>query len=375
MEGLVAAELSALGVTVTATEPGGCSATGSLLDVARLNMQLRTASRILVRRAQFSARALGELERKAGLLPWKEWLPPTLPVVLRVSCKKSRLYHQRAVAERIGNAIRGSTGLESTTSAGDIESDGDADPEGEAPHQLVVVRFYRDECTISVDSSGELLHRRGWRLATAKAPLRETLAAALLAASGWDPVTPLLDPFCGSGTIPIEAALQARRILPNLERRFAVERWPGFDAATLTALRVAARAETLPVAPAMILGADRDAGAIAAARANAVRAGVAADIEWREAAVSALDPPQGRVGNVVTNPPYGLRIGDARDLRNLFARLGTVARERLAGWQITLLLGDTPLERATGLAFRSVLTTRNGGLHVRLLSGRVPESP
>ena len=373
LEALVAGELAALGVTVTATEAGGCSATGSVLDVARLNLQLRTATRVLVRRAHFAARALGELERKAGLLSWAEWLPPGLPVVLRVSCKKSRLYHQRAVAERIGNAIRNSTGLETTPAAGEIE--GDSNGTDETPHQLIIVRFYRDECTISCDSSGALLHRRGWRLATAKAPLRETLAAALLAASGWDPATPLLDPFCGSGTIPIEAALLARRIAPNLERAFVCERWPGFEVTQMAALRTAARTEILPVAPAAIIGADRDAGAIAAARSNAERAGVAADIEWREAAVSALVAPQGGgVGSVVTNPPYGVRIGDTRDLRNLFARLGTVAREQLRGWQITLLLGETPLERSTGLSLRRVLTTRNGGLHVRLLSGRVPDA-
>ena len=371
----MAGELAALGIVVTATEPGGCSATGSLLDVARLNLRLRIATRVLVRRAHFGARALGELERKAGLLPWAEWLPSGLPVVLRVSCRKSRLYHQKAVAERIGNAIRAATGLASTTSAADLDGDAEAEPENEAAHQLVVVRFHRDECTISCDSSGALLHRRGWRRATAKAPLRETLAAALLTAGGWDPATPLLDPFCGSGTIPIEAALLARRVSPNLERAFACERWPGFDAAGMAALRAAGRAEILPTAPAAIIGADRDAGAIAAARSNAARAGVTADIEWREAAISTLTVPRGPTGSVVTNPPYGTRIGDPRDLRNLYARLGTVAREQLHGWRVTMLLGDTPLERSTGLTLQTVLTTLNGGLHVRLLSGRVPDAP
>jgi putative N6-adenine-specific DNA methylase len=342
--------------------------------VARLNLQLRTATRILVRRAHFSARALGELERKAGLLPWAEWLPTGRPVVLRVSCKKSRLYHQKAVAERIGNAIQQATGVASSTTAADLEGEGEGEEAVVAPHQLIVVRFYRDECTISFDSSGDLLHRRGWRLATAKAPLRETLAAALLVASGWAPSCPLLDPFCGSGTIPIEAALLARHIAPNLERRFAVEQWPGFDPVAMTTARAAARAQILPRAAAPIVGADRDAGAIAAAQSNAERAGVAADIEWREAAVSSLIPPPGE-GHLVTNPPYGLRIGDARDLRNLFARLGTVARERLPGWTLTLLLGETPLERSTGLPLRQILSTRNGGLQVRLLQGQVPVAP
>jgi putative N6-adenine-specific DNA methylase len=204
-------------------------------------------------------------------------------------------------------------------------------------------------------------------LATAKAPLRETLAAGLLLASGWDPSEPLLDPFCGSGTIPIEAALLARRIAPGVDRDFAFRQWRSWDASAWSGLLAAARAQILPRAPAPIVGADRDAGAIVAARSNAERAGVAEDIEFRCAAISAIEPPPGH-GALVSNPPYGVRVGEPGGLRDLYARLGLVAKERLGGWRLTLLLPSDPIERGTGLAFGELLRSRNGGLAVRAVS-------
>lgn len=356
-----AGELSRLGITPTETEPGGVAFDGTLEDVARANLWLRTASRVLVRIGSFNARALGELERKSLALPWRDWLPAKTPVSVRVTCKKSRLYHQKAVAERIVTACGG----EARPAGGDPEEAEDADG------QLIVVRLFRDVCTISLDSSGALLHRRGYRRAVAKAPLRETLAAGLLLESGWKPETPLIDPFCGSGTIPIEAAMLARAIPPGLDRDFAFLRWPGADPKRWQALLDAARTGILPRASAPIAGSDRDAGAIEAATANAERAGVAQDIAWRHAAVSSLEPPPG-VGALVSNPPYGMRVSEGRELRDLFARLGSVARERLAGWRVTLLLPEAPLERATGLRFGAPLHTRNGGLAVRMVSAEVP---
>ncbi len=363
LEELTAGELIGLGITPAGTEPGGVSFEGDLDDIARVNLWLRTASRVLVRIGSFGARALGELERKAALLPWDRWLPPGTLVAVRVTSIKSRLYHQRAVAERIVTASRGVV-APPVPDTDDVE---------DAAGQLIVVRIVRDECTISLDSSGALLHRRGYRLAVARAPLRETLAAGLLLASGWEPATPLVDPFCGSGTIPIEAARLARRIPPGLERDFAFLHWPGADATRWRALVDGARAGILPSAPAPIHGADRDAGAIQAATANAVRAGVAGDIAWSQAAVSSLEAPDG-VGALIANPPYGRRVSEGRELRDLFARLGTVARERLPGWRVTLLLPEAPLERATGLRFGPPLHTRNGGLAVRIVTAPVPRS-
>jgi putative N6-adenine-specific DNA methylase len=360
LEPFAAQELVALGLTPTHQESGGLAFAGSEEDLVRANLWLRTASRVLLRLGEFHARALGELERKAGLLPWQDWLPPETPLLVRATCRKSRLYHQRAVAERI-LAAAGAPGAIAADDATDEPTNG----------QRVVVRLYRDQCLISLDSSGELLHRRGYRLASGKAPLRETLAAALLAASGWDPGTPLVDPFAGSGTIPIEAALLARRLPPGLRRGFSFERWRGLDPSLLPRLRAEAEAGALSQTPAVILAADRDAGAVASARENAERAGVAQDIEFRQEALSHLRPPTVD-GAVVSNPPYGVRVSEGKPLRDLFARLGQVARDRLAGWRMTLLLPADPLERATGLRFHESFRAQSGGLRVRALTTLIP---
>ncbi len=306
------------------------------------------------------ARALGELERKLGLLPWGAWLPAGTRVQARVSCHKSRLYHQKAIAERV---IRAS----GCTAAAPAGPDGEPDPDT----QLVVLRVLRDEVTVSLDSSGTLLHRRGYRLETAKAPLRETLAAALLLAGGWDPGTPLVDPMCGSGTIAIEAALLARRVAPGAARAFRFRHWLPWDEAAWAPLLAAARGAERPRAGAEIVASDRDAGAIRAARANAERAGVAPDIRFVERSVSDLERHAGP-GQLVSNPPYGVRVSEGRELRDLFARLGQVCRERVPGFGVTLLVPEAPLERATGLSFRELFHTQNGGLPVRAMHAAAP---
>jgi putative N6-adenine-specific DNA methylase len=361
LESLTAGELQQLDLVPSGVEPGGLPFEGSLVDVARANLWLRTASRVLVRLGAFHVRALGELERKAGHLPWQDWLPPGARVKVRVTSRKSRLFHEKAVAERVTRA----------TGAGAAASRSESEETEGLGAQLIIVRLYRDQATISLDSSGALLHRRGYRQETAKAPLRETLAAGLLLAAGWQATEPLVDPFCGSGTIPIEAALLARRHPPGLDRDFAFRHWPAWDEAEWRSLTDAARSAILPRAPAPIIGADRDPGAIRAARGNAERAGVQDDVEFRCEALSRLVPPP-TAGHVVTNPPYGVRVGERRTLRDLYARLGRVARERLPGWQLTLLLPGAPLERETGLVFSEALRTRHGGLLVRVASTRIP---
>jgi putative N6-adenine-specific DNA methylase len=363
LEALTAAELNALGLAPDETEPGGVSFTTDALGLARANLELRTASRVLVRRARFTARALAELERKAAALAWSAWLPRTVPLRIRVTSHKSKLYHQKAIAERLARAA----GLPLAPPAPGEDEEQEAPPE----QQLVVVRVLRDEFTVSVDSSGDHLHRRGYRLATAKAPLRETLAAALVLASGWDPAQPFTDPFAGSGTIAIEAALLARRIPPGLGRRFAFEAWPGWDPAALPALRATLEAGVLPRSPAPILASDRDAGAVRAAQGNMERAGVAADVTLTRATISELAPPPGP-GALVSNPPWGLRIGDAKPLRDLYARLGQVLQARCPGWSATLLLPRTSLERATGLPWETGYATTAGGQPVRIARSRIP---
>lgn len=357
VEALTAGELTALGMAPNATEPGGVSFRATLAQVAVANLELRTASRVLVRIATFHASAFHELERRAARLDWEAYVPPGAGIAFRVTSRKSKLYHQDGIAERLaGAAARRVPGVH-------LSRDDDA--------QRFMVRLFRDDCTVSVDASGAHLHQRGYRLATAKAPLRETLAAAMLLAVCWNGAVPLVDPLCGSGTIPIEAALLARRIPPGRRRGFALERWPSFDPAGLRAAVARAEDRILPRAPVPIVGADRDAGAIEAATGNAARAGVLDDITFRRAAVSALEPPPGP-GVIVTNPPYGVRVGRSRDLRDLYARLGQVLRRRCPGWRVALLSARAELAAQTKLDLSTALSTTNGGLRVRLLTGSVP---
>ncbi len=310
------------------------------------------------------ARSFPELVEKASRLPWERFLTPGQPVALRVTCHKSKLYHSEAVAERLLTALEARLGKPSPRLK---PSDED---ETEHPPQLLLARLVEDKCTVSVDSSGALLHRRGYRLAAAKAPLRENLAAALLLASGWDAQSPLIDPFCGSGTIPIEAALIARNLPPGQNRRFSFMDWPNFDESLWkTVLAEAAEHFSAKIPP--ILASDRDAGAVRMAQENARRAGVHHLIQFDTQAVSALHPPV-RKGWVVTNPPYGVRVSEGKDLRNLYAQLGNVLRSKCPDWRVAILSSDEFLLGHTGLKLETALTFNNGGLRVRLGCGQVP---
>ncbi|MDQ4080561.1 MAG: class I SAM-dependent RNA methyltransferase, partial [Gemmatimonadota bacterium] len=362
LDAIVETELRALGMFDARAGAGGVAFKGRHDAVYRANLHLRTASRVLARIGEFGARGFPELVRHGKRLPWERFLDAARPVQLRVTCHKSRLYHSDAVRERVAQAIASRLGVETLQErkAGPGDESGDA--------QLVIVRMAHDRCLLSADTSGELLHRRGYREATAKAPIRETLAAALLLAAGWRAGSPLVDPFCGSGTIAIEAALMARRIAPGLRRRFAFMSWPDFDELLWTRLHREAEDAMLPGAPAPIQGSDRDAGAVESARANAARAGVESDIGFDRRALSAIEPPAGP-GWICTNPPYGVRVSERAELRNLYAQLGNVLRTKCAGWELTMFSADARLERATRLKLRPALSSVNGGIPVRVVRG------
>jgi putative N6-adenine-specific DNA methylase len=367
LDPFVAGELHQLGLigddeSGPSYEFGGIEFQGSLHDAYRANLYLRTASRVLVRLGQFYAVEFPELRRKAGRLLWENYLAPERPIALRVACQKSRLYHETAVAERVAGAIEDRLGKPSPVHKYQ------EDPGTDLP-QLIIVRLVDNLCTVSIDSSGTLLHRRGYRLATAKAPLRETLASAMVMASGWNKISPLLDPFCGSGTIPIEAALLAGKVPAGHGRHFAFMDWPHFDSKFWNGLLAdAAKAIVLDIP--RIIGSDRDAGAIRAAQANAERAGVERYIEFSTRAISAIDPPS-IPGWVVTNPPYGVRVSQTKDLRNLYARFGKVLRTKCPDWRVTMICDSVRLIRNTGLEFDQGIPTMNGGLKVRLVRALV----
>jgi putative N6-adenine-specific DNA methylase len=371
----VAAELAGLGLEPLAVEPAGVAFTGTAEALLRANCHARLASRVVLRLATFEARDFATLEREARRVPWGRVLAADCTAALSVTCRKSRLYHSEAVAERVGRAIALAVpGAEAEVAAAEGEDALD-ETHSQRRVQRVLVRFERDRCTISADASGALLHRRGWRLESGKAPLRETLAAALLVASGWPADVPLVDPMCGAGTIAIEAALRVRCIAPGLSRTFACEQWPGADAALAARVRAEARAAVRPSAPAAIVAADRDTGAIAATTANAERAGVLADLTIVQRPLSDTTLADlGAQGWLVTNPPYGIRTGNPATLAALWGRLGAVVRAGGPGWTLASVVPDPALARELRLPLETVLTTTTGGRPIAFVRSRARQA-
>jgi putative N6-adenine-specific DNA methylase len=347
LESALAAEAGELGFDVTGTEPGGVSLRGGWPEAWRANLWLRGASKVLVRVGAFRAMHLAQLDKRARKFPWGEVLRPDVPVKVEATCRASRIYHAGAAAERVERAIR------EVLSALVV-------PEAEV---RVMVRIEDDLCTISVDSSGEPLHRRGHKEEVGKAPMRETLAALFLRECGYRGTEPVVDPMCGSGTFVLEAAEIAQGLAPGRSRSFAFERLASFDAGAWAAMKAVTPRETAL----RFHGFDRDAGAVRMSAANAVRAGVEAVTAFAQGDVADLVPPEGPPGLVIVNPPYGTRIGNRKLLFALHGRMGAVLKERFRGWRVGIVTSDEGLARATGLPFGPPGPyVPHGGLKVRL---------
>ena len=346
LEAYLADEAAALGFTVTGTIPGGVTVAGGWPEVWRANIALRGATRVLARIAAFRAFHLAQLDKRARKVDWGAVLRPDVPVRIEVSTKRSKIYHARAAAQRIERAITGELGAPIAADAA----------------VRLKVRIDDNLVTISVDTSGESLHKRGHKRFTGKAPMRETMAALLLRACEYAGTEPVVDPMCGSGTFVIEAAEIAAGLVPGRDRHFAFEQLAGVDEAAVEALRRRTVGET----DLLFHGADRDQGAVRGAEENATRAGVAELTRFARAAVSDLRRPDGSPGLVMVNPPYGGRIGDRKPLFALYGSLGIALRERFGGWRLGLVTNDGGLAKATGLDFEVSPPIAHGGLKVKL---------
>src|SRR5690606_1917695 len=265
LEALLATELETLGVEEAAVVAGGVSCFGDRETIYRLNLGCGLGLRVLVHIAEFIVRDFRKLERVAAALDWERWLDPDRGVRVRAHSKRSRLYHTKGIAERIERGIELRTRGKIRLRADEARGPGGGElGEGSREPTLIQVRLVRDRCTISVDTTGMLLHKRGWRQETGKAPLREDIARALIVLTGWRPGVGLLDPMCGSGTLPIEAATIAAGLPPGHARRFSCMDSPEFDAALFeqakaSLVRPARDAATL-------VGCERDRGALEVAR-------------------------------------------------------------------------------------------------------------
>lgn len=328
---------------------GGVTVAGDWAEVWRANLELRGTSKVLVRLGNFKVQHLAKLDKRARAFPWAKTLRPDVPVKVDVTCKKSRIYHDKAAAERIEKAIRATLGAEIS-------------PEATV---CIKARIFDDTCTISVDTSGELLHKRGHKEAVNKAPMRENLAALLLMECGYTGTEPVVDPMCGSGTFVIEAAEMAVNLAPGRSRSFAFEGLKTFDAAAWQAMK--ARGQETEAGSPRFHGFDRDAGAVKMSAANADRAGVPDLTLFSRQTISALTCPEGEAGLVIINPPYGARIGEVKKLTSLYQSLGATLASRFAGWRVGLVTNSRELAKATGLPFsRKTTSFSHGGIPVKL---------
>ena len=348
LEDLLRTEVGSKGFNSARAVPGGVTIRGGWPDVWRANLWVRGASRVLARLASFRVVHLSDLTAQARKVPWGEVLRFDVPYRVEATCRKSRIFHSGAAAERIEIAIRDSLGA----------------PPSQDADIIVRARIEQDICTIAVDTSGELLHKRGHKEAVNKAPIRETMASLFLRQCGYEGTEPVLDPMCGSGTFIIEAAEIAARLNPGRSRQFAFEQLATFDAAAWQRMREASGKRT---PEARFYGSDRDAGAIRMSQANAERAGVADFTAFRQCTISDITAPEGPPGLIITNPPYGARIGDKGQLAPLYRALGQTLKARFAGWRVAIVTSEPTLAHATGLPFLpTTAPVPHGGLRVTL---------
>jgi len=348
LESVLLHEVVALRFRAAKQVAGGVTVNGNWRDAWRANLEVRGANKVLARIGAFRVFQLTELDKLARRVPWGAVLRADMPFRIEATCKKSKIYHSGAAAQRIENAIGEKLGAKAADDAA----------------VTIMARIENDLCTISVDTSGELLHKRGFKEAVAKAPMRETMAALFLRQCGYVGKEPVVDPMCGSGTFVIEAAEIAAGLKPGRERHFAFELLATFDASKWEEMR-----RPLPIAkPAFgFYGSDRDAGAIEMSRANAARAGVADLIDFRQHAISDLTPPAGPTGLVIVNAPYGDRIGHKKRVEDLYRALGETLRTRFAGWRVGLITNEAWLAKATGLPFLpTTAPVAHGGIRVTL---------
>jgi putative N6-adenine-specific DNA methylase len=343
---------------------GGVEFSGGLGAGMAANLHSRIATRVVLRIGETKARDFAPLRRSLAKLPWRSFVPSDRALRIDVSTGHCRLYHTGALAEGLELAIKDCVGdLPKREKRAEAPGPGNDDEDC----TRILLRGQDDRFMASIDSSGALLHRRGWRLEAGRAPLRETLAAGVLALCEYDPALPLVDPMCGAGTFAIEAAALARKIPPGLGRAFAFERWPVHDPQAWQRLREAKPVSSAVLAP--IIASDRDAHAVEVARRNAARAQVEADVRFAVADFGQGEIP-GTPGLVVINPPYGHRLGQRSQALRLARGLGQTLLAHYRGWRAGILCPDPPFVASVAAGARrtpaQTHVLRNGGLRVHL---------
>ena len=367
LERVLADELEAFDAQGVRAVGGGVFFRGEWFLCYRANLESRTASRILWRITGGPYRHEQDIYRIAFAPRWTDWFEPTRTIRIDVSAIKSSLTSLNFVTLKIKDAVCDKVRLLSRRRP---------NVDTRAPDIPIQAHLTDRDFTLYLDTTGEPLFKRGLRRRTGEAPLRENLAAGILRLAGWQPGIPLLDPMCGSATILIEAALLALDIAPGLGRQFAFEKFKNFDARRWRELRRKIAVRQKPKKLLAIYGSDIDPTALQAARANLAAAGVAECVTLECADVLDSTPPT-REGIIVSNPPYGVRLGEQQRLAEFYPRLGDLLKKRFTGWRVYFLSADMRLPKLIRLAVSRRVPLFNGALECRLfeykmIAGRMP---
>ena len=356
LEASLASELELLGAESVLAIDGGVSFGGEFRLCYKVNLESRIASRVLWKIASYRYTSENDIYDATFQLPWKKWFHEKRSIRVAVTATKCPLKSLEFVTLKIKDAICDKF-RQVTNDRPSIQKLN--------PDIRIHAYLNETESTLYIDTSGEPLFKRGMRIAQNEAGIKENLAAGLLRLSQWTPEIPLLDPMCGGGTILIEAALIALDIAPGLNRSFAFEKLHHFDKARWEALRVAAQARRKVVVPLSIYGSDLYGDALKAARTNLAHTGLEHAVSLKQANVLEISAPAEK-GMIVTNPPYGVRLGEQDELSKFYPVLGDALKKKFAGWDVFLFSGDMRLPKLIGLNPSRRTPLFNGGLECRL---------
>jgi putative N6-adenine-specific DNA methylase len=361
LEAVLAQELAALGATGVKTADGGVHFQGPFALCYRANLESRIASRILWRVASAPYKSEDDIYKTTLALDWPQWFDVgnTLRVNLAaVRCPlKSIDFVTLRIKDAVCDAFRAKGGERPSVNT-------------QAPDVRIHAFLTADRLTLYIDTSGEPLFKRGYRTATGEAPLRENLAAGIVRLSGWTPGEALLDPMCGSGTIVIEAALMALNMAPGARRNFGFEKLSNFDRAAWERLRVAAKTHERIREPLPIFGSDLYGDELKTARANVTAAGLDNVVQLKQANVLEMPAPAPG-GVIVTNPPYGVRLGETNELADFYPKLGDALKQRFSGWRAYIFTGDPQLAKLIRLSASKRTPLFNGALECRLFEYKI----
>lgn len=356
LEQILAQELQQQGCTDITPTDGGVSYKGTLAHVYRVNLYSRTASRVLLQLTRATYRSEDDIYRVAKNLKWQDWFTVNQTFRVKVEGKRANVKSLDFIALKIKDGV-----------CDHFREHGGERPSIDKMHPDIRIHAFLDDRTVSIfiDTSGEALFKRGYRQDTGEAPLRENLAAGLLLLAGYDGSQPFQDPFCGSGTIAIEAAWIATRRAAGLMRRFGFEKLTNFDRALWAKLKAEARGEILDKPLNKLSASDNDHAMTRAAKENAIAAEVDRFID-----IKMLDSqdtrPNGENGVVVSNPPYGVRLAEVQALHALYPQLGSWLKQHYAGWTAGMFTGDMEMPKLMRLKPKRKIPLYNGNLDCRL---------